>query len=443
MEKEKLKKNRSKISKKKRNNAILYPIYKMFSWDLLCFYSIEFLFYTITKGITASQALLITSAYIIGKLLFQIPSVAISDYLGKKKSMIIGNLILVIYMFILIFSPNIWWMIFATILSGFGYDIKTITEGNLLYDSVATHGGDGIYTKIDSKGASAYYIIDTILSIIAGYLFVINNYIPMYICLLFLIISLLLSFQFKDIHRSKKEKTGIKFKEFISGYSEDIKSSFKFIKRSNRMKSYILFAALFYGIIKIMSTYRSDLLTNIGIGEEQFSMIYAILSLIAAISSMFSEKVQKYFKNKTLKVISLSYIISIICIGIIAINITNNIAVPLILIFCSIMRISDSQWYVTEYTYLRNFTTYESRTKITFTFELIVGVAASILSICGAILLNYLNIEYAILLLGLLSLALITVVLDYMRSRFGLKPNQYTKEDLEFGTDKENDNVKV
>ena len=63
----------------------------MFSWDLLCFYSIEFLFYTITKGITASQALLITSAYIIGKLLFQIPSVAISDYLGKKKSMIIGK----------------------------------------------------------------------------------------------------------------------------------------------------------------------------------------------------------------------------------------------------------------------------------------------------------------------------------------------------------------
>lgn len=443
MEKEKVKKKRSKISKKKRNNAILYPVYKMFSWDLLCFYSIEFLFYTITKGITASQALLITSAYIIGKLLFQIPSVAISDYLGKKKSMIIGNLILVIFMIILIFSPNIWWMIFATMLSGFGYDIKAITEGNLLYDSVATHGGDGIYTKLDSKGTSAYYIIDTILSVIAGYLFVINNYIPMYICLLFLIVSLILSFQFKDIHRSKKEKTGTKFKKFISGYSEDIKNSFKFIKRSNRMKSYILFAALFYGIIKIMSTYRSDLLTNIGIGEEQFSMFYAILSLIAAISCIFSKKVQKYFKNKTLKVLSLTYIISIIFIGIIAINVTNNIALPLILVFCSIMRICDSQWYVTEYTYLRNFTTYESRTKITFTFELIVGVAASILSICGAILLNYLNIKYSILLLGLFSLALITVVLDYMRTRFGLKPSQYKKEDIKFVIKEENNNAKV
>lgn len=435
--------NRSKISKKRRNNAILYPIYKMFSWDLLSFYSVEFLFYTITKGLTASQVLLITSAYIIGKILFQIPSVAISDYIGKKKSMIIGNLILVIYMIMLIFSPNIYWIIIATVLSGFGYDIKAITEGNLLYDSVATHGGDGIYTRIDSKGASAYYILDTILSIIAGYLFVINNYIPLIICLIFLIISLILSFQFKDIHRSKKEKTGIKFNDFISGYSDDIKASFKFIKRSNRMKSYILFASLFYGIIKIMSTYRSDLLTDMGIGEEQFAIIYAVLSLIAAISAMFSKKVQKYFKNKTLTVISLSYIISMILTGIITLKITNNVAVPLVLILFSIMRIGDSQWYVTEYTYLRNFTTHETRTKITFTFELIVGLSASLLSILGSVILEYLNIQYAILLLGLLSLALITIVLDYMRTRFGLKPSQYTKADIQFKESKEKKNVKA
>ena len=71
MEKEKVKKDKKKISKRRRNNAILYPLYKMFSWDLLCFYSIEFLFYTITKGITASQVLMLTSVYIISKIIFQ------------------------------------------------------------------------------------------------------------------------------------------------------------------------------------------------------------------------------------------------------------------------------------------------------------------------------------------------------------------------------------
>lgn len=423
---------KSKISKKRRNNAILYPIYKMVSWDLLCFYSVEFLFYTITKGVTASQVLLITASYMLGKLFFQIPSVAIADYLGKRKSLIIGNAILVVYMILIIYSPGLLGILIATALSGFGYDIKAITESNLLYDSVATRGGDGIYTKIDSKGASAYYVIDTVLSVIAGYLFVINNYIPMYICLFFLIVSFVLSFKFEDIHRSKKEKTGINLKEFLSGYSKDIKSSFNFIRKSNRMKSYVLFATVFYGVIKIMSTCKNDLLIDMKISEEQFSLIYAALSLIAAISAMFSKKVQRKFKNKTLKLISLSYIFSIIGVGIISIKLTNEIAIPLVLMLCCVMRISDSQWYVTEYTYLKNFTNYDTRVKITFTFELIVVGVTSLIAALGSLLLKYIEIRYAILFLGLLALALITIVLDYMRTRIGLKPKEYRKEDIEF-----------
>lgn len=427
---------KSKISKKRRNNAILYPIYKMVSWDLLCFYSVEFLFYTITKGITASQVLLITASYMLGKLFFQIPSVAIADYLGKRKSLIIGNAILIAYMILIIYSPGLLGILIATALSGFGYDIKAITESNLLYDSVATRGGDGIYTKIDSKGASAYYVIDTVLSVIAGYLFVINNYIPMYICLFFLILSFVLSFKFEDIHRSKKEKTGINLKEFLSGYSKDIKSSFNFIRKSNRMKSYVLFATVFYGVIKIMSTCKNDLLIDMKISEEQFSLIYAALSLIAAISAMFSKKVQRKFKNRTLKLISLSYIFSIIGVGIISIKLTNEIAIPLVLMLCCVMRISDSQWYVTEYTYLKNFTNYDTRVKITFTFELIVVGVTSLIAALGSLLLKYIEIRYAILFLGLLALALITIVLDYMRTRIGLKPKEYKKEDIEFVSNK-------
>lgn len=443
MEKELVKKNKKKISKKKRNNAILYPIYKMFSWDLLSFYSIEFLFYTITKGISASQVLMLTSIYIISKIIFQIPSVAISDYFGKRKSIILGNILLVIYMLILIFAPNIGSIAIANIFCAFGYDLKLIAESNLLYDSVATKGGDGIYTKIDSRGASGYYVLDTALSVIAGYLFVINNYIPIYISLFFLIVSTILSFRFKDIYKAKDTEKKESFSKFIRGYSTDIIDSFKFIKKSNRMRSYLIFAAVFYGFIKIMSTYKSDLLVDIGVTEEQFSMIYAVLSLIAAVSVSFSKKVQRHFKNKTLTVLSLSNIISVIVIGVIAINITNNIALPLILIFYTIIKITDSQWWVTEYTYLKNFTTPESRNKITFTYELITGIGASVISMIGAVMLDYIYIKHAMVLIGLLFLAIMIVILDYMRSRFGLRPKQYTKEDIEFVQSKEKKNVKV
>ena len=430
MEHEKIKKK--KISKKRRTNAILYPIYKMFSWDLLCFYSVEFLFYTITKGISASQVLMLTSIYIIAKVIFQVPSVAFSDYFGKKKSMILGNGMLVIYGLLLIFAPDFKWIAIANAFCGFGYDLKLIAEGNLLYDSVSTKGGDGIYTKLDSKGASGYYILNTVLSVIAGYLFVINNYIPMYICLFFLIVSFALSFKFSDIYESKDNENKESFSEFLKDYKNDIMDSFKFIKKSSRMKAYLIFAAAFYGLIKIFNTYKNDLLTDMMVTEEQFSMIYAVLSLIAAISVTYSKKIQKQLRNKTLTVLSLAYVLSIIFVGCIAFCMSDDIALPFVLIFYAVTRICDSQWYVTEYTYLRNFTTPESRNKISFTFELVTCLGASIISLIGAIVLEYLNVRYSIIILGLLFLAIMVLVLDYMRTRIGLKPSQYKKEDLEF-----------
>lgn len=436
MEQEKLKKK--KISKKRRNNAILYPIYKMFSWDLLCFYSVEFLFYTITKGISASQVLILTSIYLVSKVIFQIPSVAISDYFGKKKSIILGNGLLIIYILILLFSPDFKWIAIANIFCAFGYDLKLISEGNLLYDSVATKGGDGIYTKIDSKGASGYYILDTVLSLMAGYLFVINNYIPMCLCLLFLIVSFILSFRFNDIYKSRNDETNEPFSKFIKGYSNNIVDSFKFIKKSNRMKSYLIFAAVFYGVIKIVNTYKNDLLIDIGVTEAQFAMIYAVMRLVASISVIYSRKIQRKFRNKTLSFISLSYIISTIFIGIIALILTDNIALPLILVFHTVIKFSDSQWYITEYTYLKNFTTAESRNKISFTFELITCIAASLMSIIGAIILKYLGAKYSILLIGIVALAIIIAILKYMKTRIGLKPSQYKKEDIEFIESKEN-----
>ena len=50
---------------------------------------------------------------------------------------------------------------------------------------------------------------------------------------------------------------------------------------------------------------------------------------------------------------------------------------------------------------------------------------------------NALNVKYAMLLVGLLFLAIMIVVLDYMRTRIGLKPKEYTKDDLEFKISKE------
>lgn len=189
---------------------------------------------------------------------------------------------------------------------------------------------------------------------------------------------------------------------------------------------------VFYSLITIIDTYDRDLLTDIGIPEEQFSMIFAVLTLIGGISLSLKKPIEKRFKNRTLTFISLMYIGACIVIGAIASRYTGNAIIPLILVMYAIQKVCTSIWYILEYKYLNNFTTENMRNKITFTYEFLGGIVASIFSILGGLLLEVINVENAFLIVGLFSLACMVVVLDYMKKRFGLKPEEYKKEDIEF-----------
>lgn len=420
------------INKIKRNNAKLYPIYKMFSWDLLFYYSIEYLFLAFTKQISPSQILILNGFYIFSKIIMQIPAVTITDFIGKRKSIILGNIMVVLYVILLIISPNAIGIFIAHIICALGYDIKTIAENTLLYDSVSTRGGEGLYSKIDAKGGSLYYILDGIASLLAGYLFVINNYIPMVICLIFSIISTLLSFKFKDVYKVNNKNENIGLLKTLKEYRKDLETSFKFILKSKRMKAFILFQLVFYSLIEIIDTYNSDLLVSIGIPEEQFSIIFAILTFIGGISLTFKSQIERKFKNRTLSFLSLSYITACIIIGAVSIKFQNKAVIPTILLMYTIQRIATSTWYILETKYLNNFTTENMRNKITFTYEFIGGIGASTFSVLGGLLLEVVDVQKAFLIVGLFALACMTVVLDYMKKRFGLKPEEYKKEDLEF-----------
>ena len=425
-------KSRNELNKIRKKNAKLYPIYKMFSWDLLFFYSIEFLFYTITKKVTASEVLVINGIYLLCRIIMQIPAVAITDFLGKRKSIILGNIMLIIYMLVLMIVPGAIGIVLANLIFSLGYNIKTIAESNLLYDSVATRGGEGLYSKLDAKGGSLYYILDGVASLTAGYLFVINNYLPMFICLGFIIISTILSFNFEDIYEVKQEKNNSNgLIPILKEYKQDLKTSFRFILKSKRMKAFILFQIVFSSLISIIDTYNGDLLTDIGIPEEQYSMIFAILILIGGISLSLKKPIEKKFKNRTLAFISLMYIGTCIAIGAISTMYTDSFIIPIILVMYAIQHVSTSIWYILESKYLKNFTNEDMRNKITFTYEFIGGIAASIFSILGGLLLEVVSIQNAFLLVGLIALASMVVTLDYMRTRFGLKPEEYKKEDIE------------
>ena len=118
--------NKRELIKLKKGNARLYPIYKMFSWDLLFYYAISFVFLTSTKGFSIAQVMLTDALVPVFKIILNIPSMTIIDKIGKRNSLVLANFILALSLIALIYCNGLLTLILAYIIMAFAFSIKSI-----------------------------------------------------------------------------------------------------------------------------------------------------------------------------------------------------------------------------------------------------------------------------------------------------------------------------
>lgn len=153
-----------------KKNVKLFPLYKTISWDLLFYFPIIFLFLTQVKGFSAAQVLFADSFYTLSNTFWQLPITSIVDRIGKKNCLIIGNILYSLSIFAMIFMQNYYELLIIQFVYSLGYSIKGICETNILYDSLPVGKKRGsIFSKIDSKSTSYFYLFDSIASIIARF----------------------------------------------------------------------------------------------------------------------------------------------------------------------------------------------------------------------------------------------------------------------------------
>lgn len=413
-------------------NAKLYPIYKMLSWDLLFYYSIIFLFLVQEKNFTASQVLLGEAFFTVSCLLLQIPLGILVDKFGKKYSLVFANICMCIFSLILLGVKTYNQLLFSFFIDAIGYVIKGVCETNILYDSLPRGKKRGkLYATIDGVGASRYYILDSITSIIAGFAYVVNPYFPIILCTITSFISMILSTRFKHTQVSAEEN---ETKKSLKKYFKHLKEVAKFSIKSRRMLCLLIFFGIISGLIYSMTTFRSSILQHIKIEEQYFGIILAISQMTAAIFSRAQNIIHKRFRNRTLAFLGIPFTFSCMIIGFLAMLKTSFVATFIIIFLFVLQGAIKGAYNVLIYRYLNNFTNRHIRIKLATIRNMIYNACTTIITILGATLLSITNAANTILIIGCLSSVSIIILLDYMRGKVGLKPQNYKKDDLKYST---------
>lgn len=413
---------------KEEQNIKIYPIYKMLSWDLLFYYTIIFLFFTQVKGISASNVLLAEASYPMFKILTQLPLNALTNKIGKRESLILANGINVLSILSYIIANNIVFIFLGQFFSAIAFNIKGIVETNLLYNSLPKNEKRGSkFSKIDGKGTSWYYYADGISSVAAGFLYVINGYLPLILCMVCCILSTILAFKFNDVKKDDKKELNTK------QYIKDLKQSFKYMLQSDRLKYLFAFGSTFSALLAILSSLRSGTFEQIGVPEQYFGVIFAILGVISGITAKNQNKIHNKFRNKTLAIISIPATISCILTGFFVLaNFKIGTTVAIIILMFLLQFVSKGAFYTLLKRYLNNFTNTEMRDKITLAYNLIESIIRTIFALLSSYLLKITTSSNTMLFVGCIFTIIIVLLLDKMRNKVGLKPEEYSKKEIEF-----------
>lgn len=181
---------------KKINRSIkIQPLFSAFSDDLIFLVPIDTLFLTITKGLNASQIQFMTMISMIVGILSRKLLLNISERIGNIKSLRLGSLLLLISAVIFTFAKQFpiicLYRIVFELAFIFLHMALIVLKNNL---QSINKGAD--YFKIRNKTKIMYSITTMITSLLSGYLFNLNNYLPMFLQIMLCSIMFSMSFLF-------------------------------------------------------------------------------------------------------------------------------------------------------------------------------------------------------------------------------------------------------
>lgn len=312
----------------------IYPILKGFTDDLLFFIAIDTLFFTVAKGLSARQIVLLTTVSCFFSLICRITLVRIIGKMGNTKSVRIGIGLLLLSSIVITFGTSYLWMMVGKIIYEIAWVFKDM-ESVMLKNNLVLLGKENDFAKITNKDMNLYAFLTLIIALSSGFLFNINPYLPMYICITICFTSFIMYFYMKDISNNntiivkEKKREKVKFSKIIW--------------------IILLSYGVFYGAVvsgqengKLLIQYELSGLYETTKVSMYLGIIVAISRLVRFMSSVIFGKVYYKIKDKSLIVLAIMLLSAFVFMAIgYFVHITLLKFVIMTIGFCLILSVRD------------------------------------------------------------------------------------------------------
>lgn len=272
-------------------NILLYRLHLIFGANGLMTTVIYF-FFTLIKGLSPAQALSIVGLSIFAKALSEVPTGVVADKFSRKFSILTGYTVLLIgWLGICITSGFLPILLFSVCL-GIGGSFISGADDALLYDSLKELGESDKFKAVYNLSSSIELVAFASTILLGGLLGGVNLYWPVLVNLMFITLSVVITFFLVEPSISRK---GENIEQ--TGYLLHTKSSFKTIFSKtgigNGLLGSFLSLALTLAVFKSTKNILSPILSQYSFTIPSIGLIVSVIILIKAIGGFLASKTSK------------------------------------------------------------------------------------------------------------------------------------------------------
>ncbi|OEF99199.1 hypothetical protein BHF71_09630 [Vulcanibacillus modesticaldus] len=267
--------------------------------------------YFIAKGLSFTEIMVLQSIAAISVVIFEVPTGAVADRIGRKLSIIVGSFFWALSLLVYILGNNFVLFAVAEITFSLGATFKSGANTAIIYDSLKFINRVREFQNIEGNAKSLFLVAQAIGSVIAGFVYEINIYLPLIISIGLMLINIFISLNFKE--PPIREKSSI----YSTKYFDQIKESGKYILRNDKIKALILYSMIFFIFFRTGFWYFQPYMESVDIPVRYFGILFFIFNMTAAATSRYVFLIMKVTKPKTLTFLSTLLILSFILMGMI------------------------------------------------------------------------------------------------------------------------------
>jgi len=228
----------------------------------------------------------VMAAYLVGRILGEVPTGYLGDRLGRRESLAVGNVLMTgsLLAWAWLQTPtqyallNVAWAVGTTFRSG--------TADAWLYEFLAERGESETFARVSGRANTARLVVSAGGAVAAGWLVTVDWTFPFYANALLAALGL-------PILASLPAVDGVAGREHPYTVREAL-ATLRIQARRPELRWFVAYAALFYGLAQLALAFEQIALREVGVSLSGLGLLYAGFKLASAAASSQAGRMQAW-----------------------------------------------------------------------------------------------------------------------------------------------------